>query len=92
MNTRFTPTKEIDRKGEAMNFEDAIKKLEKIVEELEVGDISLDKSLEKFQEGIELSSFCLKKLEDAEKKITILLEENNGTIKSQSFNWEENNG
>ena len=75
-----------------MNFEESIKKLEQIVDELEVGDMSLEKSIEKFQQGIELSSFCSKKLEEAEKKITVLIEENSGKIKVQKFELEENNG
>ena len=51
-----------------MKFEDGLKRLEKIVEELESGNISLDDSLEKYEEGITLSKACSRKLEIARKK------------------------
>lgn len=59
-------------------FESALKKLEKIVEELESGDLTLEKSLKKFEEGVELSRFCSKKLEETEAKITQLVKDSNG--------------
>jgi exodeoxyribonuclease VII small subunit len=59
-------------------FESALKKLEKIVEELESGDLPLEKSLKKFEEGIELSRLCSKKLEETEAKITQLMADSNG--------------
>ena len=59
-------------------FETALKKLEKIVEELETGDLPLEKSLKKFEEGIELSRFCSKKLEETEAKVTQLVKDANG--------------
>jgi exodeoxyribonuclease VII small subunit len=59
-------------------FELALKKLEKIVEELESGDLPLEKSLKKFEEGIELSKFCSKKLEETEAKISQLVKDANG--------------
>ena len=59
-------------------FETALKKLEKIVEDLETGDLPLEKSLKKFEEGIELSKFCSKKLEETEAKITQLVKDSNG--------------
>jgi exodeoxyribonuclease VII small subunit len=55
-----------------IEFEDAIKRLEEIVEELEDGQITLEKSLKLFSEGIELSKFCQSSLENAEKQIQIL--------------------
>jgi exodeoxyribonuclease VII small subunit len=68
-----------------MKFEDALKKLEKIVEELEGGDISLDESLEKYEEGIKLSRLCSKKLEAAKKKVEILLKGDDGTAELAPF-------
>lgn len=68
-----------------MSFEESMKKLEALVEELEVGELTLDQSLEKFKEGIGLLSFCNKKLDEAEKKISILIEESDGRIREQSF-------
>ena len=56
-----------------MKFEEALKRLEKIVEELEDGSLSLDDSLDKYEEGIKLSKACAKKLEVARKKVEILL-------------------
>jgi len=52
-----------------IKFEDALDKLEEIVDKLETGDISLDDSLKVFEEGNELVKLCLKKLNDAEQKI-----------------------
>jgi exodeoxyribonuclease VII small subunit len=66
------------------NFEDAIAELEKIVNELEKGELSLDDSVEMFQRGIELSKYCSKRLDDVERKITLLIEEN-GSTQEKSF-------
>jgi len=48
-----------------LKFEEALKKLEKIVEDLENGDLSLDEALKKYQEGIELSRICNQRLDNA---------------------------
>ncbi|MDD5135914.1 MAG: exodeoxyribonuclease VII small subunit [Candidatus Omnitrophica bacterium] len=69
-----------------MKFEDALKRLEKIVEELEGGDLSLDESLEKYEEGIRLSKTCAKKLEIARKKVEILLRSEDGSVELKEFN------
>ena len=61
-----------------IKFEEALKKLEKIVEDLEQGDISLDEALKKYQEGIELSRVCYLRLENAKKKIDILIKNKKG--------------
>lgn len=66
-------------------FEEALNKLEKIVSKLEDGDISLEESLKLFEEGIRLSRFCNQKLEEAEKKIEILLKDKEGEIKPHVF-------
>ena len=71
-----------------INFEDAMKKLEEITSELEKGDLSLDESVKKFEEGIKLSKECNKILEDSEKKINILINEN-GNITEENFLPEE---
>ncbi len=57
-------------------FEDALERLENITQELEDGDISLDASLKKFDEGIKLAEFCNKKLDEAQGKVDILLKKN----------------
>lgn len=54
-------------------FEEALKKLEDIVREMESGDLTLEKSLKSFEEGVRLSRFCAKKLDEAERRIDILL-------------------
>ncbi len=68
-----------------MKFEDALKRLEKIVEELEDGSLSLDESLEKYEEGIKLSKTCAKKLEAARKKVEILLKSEDGSVELKPF-------
>ena len=65
-------------------FEESMKKLEKIVTELEKGDLSLDQSVDKFEEGIKISKECNKMLETAEKKISILLEKD-GEMTEENF-------
>lgn len=70
------------------SFEDKMGQLEKIVNELEKGDMNLDDSLVKFEEGMKISKECNKILEDAEKKITILLEKD-GKINEDSFGSED---
>lgn len=70
------------------NFEDSMKKLEDIVTELENGNLNLDESVDKFEEGMKLAKQCNNILENAEKKITILLE-NNGEIKEEKFDIED---
>ncbi len=70
------------------NFENKLEQLEKIVADLEKGDMNLDDSLVKFEEGMKISKECNKILQDAEKKITILLEKN-GEINEESFESED---
>jgi exodeoxyribonuclease VII small subunit len=63
-------------------FEECIQRLEKIVQELEQGDVPLEKSLTLFEEGIRLSGSCRKELEEAEGKVEILLKQN-GKIQAE---------
>lgn len=67
-----------------LSFEENIKELEEIITELEKGELNLDDSMKKFEHGIELSKNCTEILENAEKKITILLKEGND-LKEQDF-------
>jgi exodeoxyribonuclease VII small subunit len=71
--------------NKAMTFEKAMKKLEEIVQELEAGQLSLEESLKKFQEGVKLSKFCSSKLDETEKKITLLLKDRNGSLIEMPF-------
>jgi exodeoxyribonuclease VII small subunit len=73
-----------------MIFEDSMKQLEKIVEELESGDLSLEKALKKFEEGVRLSKFCFDKLEETEKKISLLLKDPEGNLQETPFRASDN--
>jgi len=73
-------------------FEDALNKLEKMVAKLEEGDIPLEESLKLFEEGIRLSRFCNQKLDEAEKKVEILLKEKGGTLKTRPLEPSVNSG
>ncbi len=70
--------------AEELKFEDAMEKLESIAKELESDDLSLDESVKKFEEGMEISKKCKEMLDGAEKKITILLND-----KEENFNPNE---
>ncbi len=70
-------------------FEEAMERLEQIVETLESGDLPLEDSLKIFEEGMGLVNFCTKKLEEAEQKVTILIKEGEGKWVQQPFETEE---
>lgn len=65
-------------------FEECLQRLEKIVQELEKGDVPLETSLTLFEEGMHLSSSCRKELEQAEGKVEILLKKN-GKLQAEPF-------
>ena len=69
-----------EKEGEAITFEDAMKKLESIVETLGGGNLSLEDSLKMFEEGMELCKFCNKKLDEAEYKVEKLMEKKGGEL------------
>ena len=70
-------------------FEDALSSLETIVEKLEGDDLSLEESLKAFEEGIRLFRLCNKKLNEAEKKVEILLRDTGGNEKIEPFDSEQ---
>ena len=70
------------------SFEEQIEELEKIINELENGNLNLDDSVVKFEEGMKISKECNKMLENAEKKITILLNGENGEVQEENFTAE----
>ena len=72
-------------------FEDAMKELEDIVKRLENGDLPLEESLKIFEKGVTLSRFCFNKLEEAEKRVSILIKDEGGT-KKEPFEYEANEG
>ena len=67
-------------KKEAAGFEKAIEELEGIVARLEKGELTLDESIDFFQRGVELSKYCSKRLDEAERRITLLVEGENGEL------------
>lgn len=69
---------------ETLNFEQAIEELEGIAQELESGKLNLDDSIKKFEDGMKLSKKCTEYLENAEKKITVLIE-NKGEFSEENF-------
>ncbi|RAK11061.1 exodeoxyribonuclease VII small subunit [Halanaerobium saccharolyticum] len=73
---------------ENLDFETALEKLQKIVEDLEKGGLSLDKTLAEFSQGMKLLKFCHQKLDKAEKKIELMLEEDNEFTKEVPFDTE----
>jgi len=73
------------KKTEDIKFEDALSKLESIVEKLENGDLSLEESLAAFEEGIRLSRICSKRLNEAERKIEILTKGEDGQLQVEDF-------
>ena len=75
-----------------IKFEKAMTRLEKIVEELEQGDLDIDKSLEIFEEGIKMSRVCSKKLSEAEAKIEKLTKGKKGELVTELFPVSENDG
>lgn len=66
------------KEDEPLPFEDAVRKLEGIVEQLEGGDVPLERSLELFEEGVRLSRACLKRLDAAERRIEVLMRDADG--------------
>ena len=59
-------------------FETAMKQLEQIVQDLETGDMPLEKAIKKFEEGIQISKYCSQKLDESEKRITLLMRDSDG--------------
>jgi len=70
-------------------FETALKKLEDIVRKLEGGSLSLDDSLKVFEEGVKHAAFCTKKLDEAERKVEVLLKRKDGSFSREPFEPEE---
>jgi exodeoxyribonuclease VII small subunit len=62
-----------------------MKLLERIVQELEDGDLPLEKAIKKFEEGIKLTKLCSEKLDETEKKISILLKNSEGQMTEKPF-------
>ena len=67
-----------------LSFEDAMKELESVVFKLDSGDYSLEESITLFQKGVELSKYCSSRLEEIEKRVRILTD-NNGRMEESDF-------
>jgi exodeoxyribonuclease VII small subunit len=65
------------------SFEESLKKLEGIVEQLEKGDLALDESLKLFEEGVGLSAACKKELDEAEGRVQTLVKQRDGSLKEE---------
>ena len=70
------------------DFESAMKRLEEIVKTLESGDLPLASLLEMYEEGVKLQNFCQGKLDEAERKVEILVRKSEGLLDRESFSGE----
>ncbi len=66
-------------------FEDALKKLETIVEQMEKGELTLEESLKLFEEGVGLSASCKEQLDAAEGRVQQLIKQRDGSLKTEIF-------
>ncbi len=66
-------------------FEESLKQLEKIVDQLEHGDLPLEDSIRIFEEGVRLSASCKQELDAAEGKVQILMKERDGSMRAEPF-------
>ena len=73
---------------EYKDFENSLARLESIVGELEQGELALEKALKLFEEGIKVSRFCSTKLDEAERKVEILLKDKKGELNEEAFQSE----
>ncbi|HEY1964041.1 MAG TPA: exodeoxyribonuclease VII small subunit [Acidobacteriaceae bacterium] len=73
------------RNASMPTFEESLKKLEVIVEQLEKGDLALEDSLKLFEEGVGLSAACKKELDEAEGKVQLLIKQRDGSLKAEPF-------
>jgi exodeoxyribonuclease VII small subunit len=73
--------KELEKK----RFEEALEDLEKVVERLESGELSLEDSLAAFEEGIGLVKFCNQRLTEVEKKIELLVKDKDGKLQLRTM-------
>ncbi|OGP83044.1 MAG: exodeoxyribonuclease VII small subunit [Deltaproteobacteria bacterium RBG_16_54_11] len=70
-------------------FEEALRELEEIVNRLEQGEIPLEEALQLFEQGVKLSRSCHTKLDEAQKRVEIVLKDEGGKMTAQPFKMEE---
>ncbi|MCM3757035.1 exodeoxyribonuclease VII small subunit [Sporosarcina aquimarina] len=73
---------------DSMKFEEAMLELEKIVQQLETGDVQLEDSIALYKKGMELSTFCQQKLQHAEKQLVSIVDKNGETTPLESSKGE----
>ena len=78
----MSETKEIE-------FEQALKKLEAIVQNLENGDLSLEQALKQYEEGVKMADICSKRLSEAQKRVEVLIKTSGGKFKTEAFEDEK---
>lgn len=76
------------KKKQPYDFEGSLKNLEQLVEQMESGELSLEKALETFEQGIQLTRECQTMLTEAEQKVQLLVE-NSGNLESKPFDIED---
>ena len=74
--------------AEVKDFESALKRLEEIVNTLESGDLPLSSLLEIYEEGVRLERFCQTKLDEAERKVEVLVKKSDGRLETKPFEKE----
>jgi exodeoxyribonuclease VII small subunit len=85
-----TDRERVRREATDLSFEDCLERLEKIVQELERGDQPLERALALFEEGMNLSASCRRKLEEAENRVEILLKKDDGKMVAEPFHLGNN--
>jgi len=80
--------KKSDGPGKGVDFEKALEELEAIVKQLDEGNLSLERSVELFQRGVELARLCKQRLDEAELKVSKLVKEKDGLFSEESFDEE----
>lgn len=71
------------------SFEESLKRLETVVDQLEKGELTLEESLKLFEEGVNLTANCKKELDDAEGKVQMLVKQRDGSLKAEPFDTEK---
>jgi len=79
----------VKKKEQEINFEEAMRKLDAIVEKLEKGNIPLEEALKQFDAGVQLVRYLNKRLDDAERKIEMLVKDKNGNVVKKAMEFED---
>jgi exodeoxyribonuclease VII small subunit len=86
MSELWAEASEPEKSGiEFKDFEEALKRLEQIVGRLEAGELALEEAIELFEEGMRISRFCGRKLDEAERRIEVLVKNAKGELAEEPF-------